>query len=98
MAHALALIIERSGRQREVLPAAVLAIILAGLVVVDRAVHIRVVDEDGLAEGRPGPGVADQEDVGHSLAAITCLRGRPRVVECPSWQLRRVDETGRREQ
>src|SRR4051794_13190796 len=94
---AFALILEWAWRGAEVLPATVLAVLPAGrLVVIQRAVHIGVVDQHRLAAGRAV--VAHQENVGNGCAAVARLRGRPGVVGRTTGQLRRVDQTCRRKQ
>src|SRR3954469_10036951 len=94
---AFALILEWARRGAEVLPATVLAVLLAGrLVVIQRAVHVGVVDQHRLAAGWAI--VAHQENVRDGCAAVARLRGSPGVVERTTGQLRRVDEAHRRKQ
>jgi hypothetical protein len=77
VADALALVLEGTGREQEVgLPTAVLAVVLAGeFVVVQRPVHVGIVDLDSLAAkpARPRAIIGNEEDV-RDLGTTSALR------------------------
>jgi len=94
-ANALTLVLERTWRKSEVLPSAVLTVVLTSeLVTVEGPVHVGVVDQNGLAARRTV--VAHQKNVRHNLTAVSCLCSRPGVVERSAGQLRGVDQADRR--